>query len=413
MKYYVLTDIGNSYEFRDRCLFHLLENRRDSYYFTKSLTGEQYKFIESNKFYLGEFNSLKEVLPTYFKFLDSIDDFTIINIAEAYICNPNTALEYLTKVKESYQVILDFSSSTIIQASLDYFGENRLEVTDTDLIIYFPENEVKNSNGKTHKIYETYMKIKLNNCNLSKDMCLLRTRVSEQEDKSRYLFSHASNSGNSDWRGCCVGDNTPIADFLKSDNVLNYENTIVLFNLLEQYLSWESIEGGPYIFMSQIGFENSNLSHITQLSINKSLKFLISNEEEEILNTDAFLNLTLNPNPELSKKYCSNAVVDFGNYKASLSGLNNLEVSDKVEIKRLGSPFKFQGGEITEIKIDYSLNKTKEELMNCMKLIPHPEFYNKINDDLSIKISEFKSKNASNYLIKNEPKKERVAIATT
>ena len=155
------------------------------------------------------------------------------------------------------------------------YSEDRFDITFNNLyniIIHYPEINITNSLGETHIIRDLYLRLKLfttNNGTFNLDSInIIRTTFSYDDvlDNKFYIFSHTySNSNPQYWsENLCFGItqlNTYIHNY-KNKNISLTELQSLLFNL-ESYLSWESLEGVPYVkintFLNRVG-QRSNES---------------------------------------------------------------------------------------------------------------------------------------------------------
>ena len=151
-----------------------------------------------------------------------------------------------------------------LQYFKDYFGENRVDIiettnTGTSVYIWFPKETISNSKGQEHTIYDLYIKINFVNSRFV-DMRTIRTSFTLAELHSGYSHSHSpsrpyAHTGNTvctytGERSCCLGTG-PLNQLLG-----NYIDSNILMSLciyIEKWVRWESLEGGPYARMEQIG----------------------------------------------------------------------------------------------------------------------------------------------------------------
>lgn len=134
------------------------------------------------------------------------------------------------------------------------------------LIIHFPKLTIKNSNHQSHDIKDFFFKIVFNWEKRTGRLRILefsgqRTTFTYAEYSSEYRFSHMGNynfKDNIKWLNFCFGDGD--IPFLQARfNQTNDEDsskpsvfTLLLIGI-ELYLSWESLEGGPYKTFDSVG----------------------------------------------------------------------------------------------------------------------------------------------------------------
>lgn len=159
------------------------------------------------------------------------------------------------------------TNKEIIIGLLDSIYPNKYDIQENSIIIKWDKIEVGNSRGNRHTIYDMYVKLKMNDSwNRLLRMEGARGLINFKEYESEYTFSHLSYN-NFELSRFCVGTATPMSNFL---SVLSTsEFTITLFEgflyQLDVYLTWESIEGIPYRYISDIRYKNSNNSSYYRL----------------------------------------------------------------------------------------------------------------------------------------------------
>ena len=171
-----------------------------------------------------------------------------------------------------------------LQYFKDYFGENRVDIiettnTGTSVYIWFPKETISNSKGQKHTIYDLYIKINFVNSRFV-DMHTIRTSFTLAELHSGYSHSHspaepyvhkyATICTYTEARSCCLGTG-PLGQLMG-----DYIDSNILMSLciyIEKWVRWESLEGGPYILMEQIG--NIGLKTSSLPSSLSSLKALL------------------------------------------------------------------------------------------------------------------------------------------
>ena len=134
--------------------------------------------------------------------------------------------------------------------------------------IHIPEKTVTNEYGRTHKVYDGYVKFSLNaNLKLRDYPLYTRSRMTKKEIISGYAFSHAyvlkeedliyaKNHPNSAaeqlFKNLCFGSGPIVTSISRIREVNSEENWRIFFNDLDSYLEVESISGGPYVRMESI-----------------------------------------------------------------------------------------------------------------------------------------------------------------
>lgn len=121
--------------------------------------------------------------------------------------------------------------------------------------VYFPEITVTNEENMSHKIYELYVKFKFyNNRRRLNHIQAVRARVSPSEYFSGYGHSHLlSDAANGNFTTFCFGT-TPIASDYSDFQIREFDSMRIeaFLYAFDEYLKWESLEGGPYVKIKDI-----------------------------------------------------------------------------------------------------------------------------------------------------------------
>ena len=114
--------------------------------------------------------------------------------------------------------------------------------------LHFPIIEISNSQNLKHTIKDLYVRFQFNSIGILGDIDGTRATYNQAEFESLYSHSHLSSSAAKDatWGGFCFGSesiNNDIGTLQEEFHSIIFE--ALLFEL-ETFLSWESLEGGPY-----------------------------------------------------------------------------------------------------------------------------------------------------------------------
>jgi hypothetical protein len=300
----------------------------------------------------------------------------------------------------------------------DFFGD-RVDIQDGFFIVYFPIKHVQNSSGRQHTIYDVYLKVDisyqntfrqkylsdfakyfskfLENSNSNPCFSLVsgtRTKASQEEYSSSYVFSHFSR-GFDEWRNTCLGEG--LLSKYRNIPISSEEFAISYCVALENYLSWESLEGGPYIKISDIRSNSTTENVLYSVFREKMIKSLMANK---------FNNLILDINR--NKVYITDSSLDEvnsfytinGNY-ISLDKLNKSDKNTSNTTEIVGSNFfTFNGKKLGTLTIDYSLNKTSAETIFSGELDVYRLHYQSIKSQLIDKINNIINDKSNNFLEK-------------
>lgn len=137
----------------------------------------------------------------------------------------------------------------------DFFGEERVDLQDTDIIVHFPKVTVTNEYNKSVDITHLWVKVPLNsNGTIANIFCMVRSEYTYQQFVSGYSHSHLPRlNGEISWKQPCLG-NGPLRNTVMTLMLHESEELWGLFCLeLSKYVEVESISGVPYIRLESIG----------------------------------------------------------------------------------------------------------------------------------------------------------------
>lgn len=250
------------------------------------------------------------------------------------------------------------NSDQIFAIAKDIYGEDRVDIvkiteSEFQIIVLFPEIRINNSRRNTHIIKDLYVKIDINMVlgarvgdrvsNIS--LYGRRGMLSDEEYRSNYGHSHFSGNGIERWSDFCLGssDFSMIVHTMKFS--LTEEDWMLLFLSLENYVSWESLEGGPYRKIAEISLRQQTLNpsgfneHALELIKYLPSSCLTFNSKEIELNTD---------HPELLQYYIDHSrIKSFRASGSPGSAFNSLRVNFDDHVRRNFTPFNFKGVSIS------------------------------------------------------------------
>ena len=243
--------------------------------------------------------------------------------------------EYIEEKKTNLNEIVEWGEEIFGEGNIDVQIDDNIvpNYKDTDYLIseydtfiytfatiyiYFSEKTVVNENNDRHKIYDGYIRFTIKpNMTLYSNPMFTRSSLTIRELKAKYIFSHCpsmslasiinlSNSGSTTFLSCCFGTG-PIKTSMSRLYLNSTEtNWKLFFNDLNNYFEVESLEGGPYIYMSRITnpesqFVNFTVDDFVPFSLSENAKalyykfidYLYDNkwfESLEFLNDNGFIN---------------------------------------------------------------------------------------------------------------------------
>lgn len=138
------------------------------------------------------------------------------------------------------------------------------------ILILFDDFTIVNSNNFTHNIKDLYVEFQfysknMNAARLRNPLSGFRTTLTIREGYTGYAHSHLNVPSiknidqfkyeiqNNRQREFCLGDSNDFSDLVRDfydKKSLKYQDIYKMIEYLDQYVRWESVEGGPYRRMS-------------------------------------------------------------------------------------------------------------------------------------------------------------------
>lgn len=212
-------------------------------------------------------------------------------------------------LKKAFSVLeLVYPQSWDCVIDIKYVG-NRF-YTSVDIVVYFPHVEITNSRKETHDIYDLYVKFPVitNNDFEIKAITGFRGKMSAAEIQCSYTHSHLPSidySSSYDFENFCTGSgvinqvkmmfNASFASGTFDDNLFK----MYLFEV-EQFVKWESLEGGPFNYLRNVRMKggNHNLETVTYDRQNTYSSRIIRRIVTSQISFDS-LNIEMNENNEI------------------------------------------------------------------------------------------------------------------
>jgi len=287
--------------------------------------------------------------------------FRINNIA--CIASPEIIKEYrqrrereLNELKEKFKTFV-FKGDEVYDIAKDIFGEECVDIEQVSPIefnvtVLFPEVNITNSRRNKHIMRDLYVKINVGiNVEVDGDrisniiLSGRRGKLSEEEYQSNYGHSHFSGGGLERWSDFCLGssDFAMILQTMKFS--LTPEDWSLLFLSLGNYVSWESIEGGPYkniqnIALRQDSYNTSDFrNHALELIKTLPNACLTLNDGKIEFNTD---------HPSLLEHYVENSRITSFRTGAS-NTFASMETRFNTHVRNECRTFRFKGTDITPV----------------------------------------------------------------
>lgn len=161
-----------------------------------------------------------------------------------------------------------------------FFDEENIHTAENRLFIRFPKLEMTNSKGHKHTIYDMIVRLTItkresSGCTINFDGFRASMTLKELQNGYRHSHLHTGIANCGKFTTFCLGS----SDFaIMKQNVQLHptiSNWMLLLMSIENYLSWESVEGGPYTYIS--GLTNGpGSNNITNTDIYNESKRLCS-----------------------------------------------------------------------------------------------------------------------------------------
>jgi hypothetical protein len=290
----------------------------------------------------------------------------------------------LAELKEKFKTFV-FTSDEVYAIAKDIFGEEYIDIekvsaTEFNLIVLFPEINITNSRRHKHVIKDIYVKINIDisvqNVSTGDRLSTItlsgrRGKLSEEEFQSNYGHSHFSGGGTERWSDFCLGS----SDFAMILQTMRFsltpEDWSLLFLSLENYLSWESLEGGPYkniqnIALRQQSYNTSDFrNHALELIKTLPNACLTLNDGKIEINTD---------HPALLDHYVSRSrIKSFRSDRAT--SFESMQTRFNDHVRNDCRPFTFKGNRISPVLYRKSPQGNAPEQENLDQDVI--EFYNR------------------------------------
>lgn len=244
----------------------------------KSLTfDETFKIEEFNKRTTSKViynDQIAVIINIYGHLYVEIKIYTIVNDQYYKTTTKKISILDITEFNQTLKKILDITGSRTEQSKFslveniltNLFEKNWYYIQQNSYtnsyIIHFPKIIIRNSHDMTHEINDIFVRFDISNRNnilkfQSGSFKGTRTSLSQNEYRSQYRHSHLPKRSNEasdlSFDEFCIGTGQPISLSMTKLSQEIEENEFIGFCLqLEPYLSWESIEGVPFIKIEYI-----------------------------------------------------------------------------------------------------------------------------------------------------------------
>lgn len=169
--------------------------------------------------------------------------------------------DFFTKERVDFQNLLSFEDYKRIAEENNNFSTTLFDSTIT-ILIYYPEITITNEFGRSTIIKDVYIKLNVDySGKLINSFYINRATYTIKEYASCYVHSHAPRLDQANptiFRTMCLGSGPIIRTINNLINNFNKDFWQLFCFELHKYLQTESLSGGPYIRLENIGIDNSS-----------------------------------------------------------------------------------------------------------------------------------------------------------
>ena len=207
-----------------------------------------------------------------------------------------------SSLKNDYNRLIE-----IVRAAEEIYGEDKVDLKldneeNISLIVHYPQIDIDDENGNTETIFDSYIcypfSLNYEALRLRSDIEMFSSHGTFEQAGAGYIHSHAATRSLENFfskRNLCLGatDLQCLVDELHSTSNLNEVEAVAfesLFYQVDELLVWESENGGPYIYLRDLG---EDLSRYVFLSTDDYL------DEDDLTNflQQAFKNIDMLEEP--------------------------------------------------------------------------------------------------------------------
>lgn len=136
------------------------------------------------------------------------------------------------------------------------------------LYLYYPEITISNTLNESHVMKDMVIRLTMTEAGLLTVLEGKRFSFTKQELYYGYSHSHLHTRGDEKeaFNAFCIGDSSSLRKYFYGLKVCDADKFELLLVQIEQFLSWESIEGKPYISISNFFTNNIGAGTTTNIS---------------------------------------------------------------------------------------------------------------------------------------------------
>ena len=314
-------------------------------------------------------------------------------------------------------------------------------------VIHFPEIEIENENGSWRTLYDLYVKLSWTYMvdsttnkpldtikTFSTSLTGMRTTLTPEDIYNNYIHSHLPSLERPEdydddlyiemnFNDFCIGDDVLYQTLAELTMGFSIDKFIILLNLIDDFVRWESLEGGPYLVIEELEEGNSDFSKVSGTIASNyneaeiASLFLSKMTEDDIKKFKFFHDIattTITMSEEIREIWeriglqipaIVNASGTIYKYKEDYfrSNTSYVEMVDLAEAVNWSFGFNFQG---TPISMDIKYSERDEEHGREIRehgvLVPHPGLLGNIKSELSYKLHLYLTKTSTWKLNKEQ-----------
>lgn len=276
------------------------------------------------------------------------------------------------------------------------YGEENVDISHSSITVYFKQIFVRSSNNRDSiTIRDVYFRVSYNSRGLLTNTEMTRATRTLDEYSSGYVFSHTPGTTSFGWGRLCYGSGTSMSNLVTLlSGEFSEDNYMLLFTNLESYLSYESLDGGPYIRIGNIkSSARYNRGYIGYNDFVNAVRE--ANSFKPIINYDRGIGMVISESDalweEISKKFPSVCVPHNKITKREIDETpGNDEQTKREKIRKIQeinknlvqrSLLTFKGNvihpKVQEMELEEEINGRDNDL--TIMLIRKPEFENLVS----------------------------------
>ena len=254
--------VHNDYEYS---FFRVTSISENDYIYAEKYDGDNYQIVNFN--YTFKYEDLNRYIKVINDedFINNITNFLDLHKKISHIIYKadNACQDYYTEVVkyENKKKLVRFTD-----VLKHHFDDSHYELNIVDnkveIILKYDDVTIENSEGDSHLIKSMFVKLHFNNLTNKFENRLegYRGDISIKELCSTYAHSHLSTYTRYFQTFCLGASELSIILNDISNKQFNADTFDLLLYTIAEYVKWESLEGGPYIKIKNLNYNNGNTS---------------------------------------------------------------------------------------------------------------------------------------------------------